>query len=302
MIRRIVVLAAVIALVGGGCGRSSATHPDLLLVSSRSGVYAIYGINVDRGGDHQLSNGAPTASGSPSDLFFQVDPAWSPDASMVAFASSRTGTTQLYVMHADGTSPRRLTSARKDASRPSWSPDGSRIVFVENDPGDLYVMRANGTGAHRLGKDLAKESDPAWSPDGKLIAFVRRTPGTSIKELWAMRPDGSGRQQITHLKASVSSPSWSPDDRRLAFAANVRGQFEISVVGLDGKGLRRLTNSPGDDIEPAWSPDGKLIAFSRDGSIDIVDLTGKVRRLTDGENNDSSPAWKPLASDASLGK
>ena len=90
------------------------------------------------------------------------------------------------------------------------------------------------------------------------------------------------------------SPSWSPDGQQLAFAANERGQFEISVVGINGKGLHRLTDSTGDDIEPAWSPDGKLIAFSRDGAIETVDLGGKVQALTDGKNNDSSPAWKPL--------
>ena len=109
-----------------------------------------------------------------------------------------------------------------------------------------------------------------------------------------MRPDGTGKRRVTHLSASVGSPSWSPDSSRLAFAANARGRFEVSIVGLDGSGVRRLTNSTGEDIDPAWSPDGKLIAFSRDGAIDTVDLAGKVQQLTDAKNNDSSPAWKPL--------
>ena len=280
-----------------GCG-SSTKRSDLLFVSSRSGPYAIYAMGANGDGQRRLTGDPLPKTAGSATLFFQVDPAWSRNGRFVAFGSDRSGTPQLYVVGADGSGLRRLTSLAKGAARASWSPDGKRIAFIENQPGNLWVMNANGTAAHQIGDGLENESDPAWSPDGALIAFVRRTPGGDVRELDVVRPDGTGRRQITHLNASVGSPSWSPDGSRLAFAANPRGHLEISIVGVDGKGLRRLTDSPSEDIEPAWSPDGKLIAFSRDGAITTVDLAGKLTTLTDGQGNDASPAWKPLATPA----
>ncbi len=280
-------------LLATGCG-SSAKRSDLLFVSSRSGSYAIYAMGANGDGQRRLTSDALPEVTGPAGLFFQVDPVWSRDGHLVAFGSDRSGKPQLYVMRADGSGTRRLTSLAHGAARASWSPDGTKIAFIENEPGNLGVMRSDGTSAHQIGGGLANESDPSWSPDGALIAYVLRTPGTDVKELYVVRPDGTGKRRITHLNASVGSPSWSPDSSRLAFTTNARGHFEVSVVGLDGKGLKRLTDSPSDDIEPAWSPDGKLIAFSRDGSIYTVDLAGKVTQLTDGKNNDSSPAWKPV--------
>ena len=42
-----------------------------------------------------------------SAAFFQDQPAWSPDASLIAFSSNRTGRFQIYVMRPDGSGTRR---------------------------------------------------------------------------------------------------------------------------------------------------------------------------------------------------
>jgi Tol biopolymer transport system component len=57
-------------------------------------------------------------------------PAWSSDGRRIAFTSSRTGNPELWVMHADGTHQRRLTSPPiMGGFVPSWSPDDRHIVF-----------------------------------------------------------------------------------------------------------------------------------------------------------------------------
>jgi TolB protein len=63
----------------------------------------------------------------------EFDPAWSPNGKMIVFASdaaSHAGFRSLYVIAADGSGLRRLTSGVADDSMPSWSPDGRTIVFV----------------------------------------------------------------------------------------------------------------------------------------------------------------------------
>lgn len=295
----IAVLAALLAaFLLAGCGGGGKPRPDLLFVSTRDGVYAIYAMNADGSRQQRFSTDAlPEKATAPSALLYEVDPAWSPDGRQVAFASDRSGRYEVYITSAAGGPAKRLTSETGGATQPAWSPDG-KIAFVRFQPGALYVVPVTGGPARPLSHDQADQSYPAWSPDGKQIAFVRRSPGTSVKEIWVMKADGTGRRQITHLEASVVSPTWAPSGTRLAFSSNARGQYEVYMIGLDGKGLRRLTEGTADDTGSAWSPDGKLIAFSRDGAIETVDLAGKLTTLTDGQGNDSSPAWNPLPTPA----
>lgn len=288
-------LVAAVALLLLGCGGSSPKGPpDLIFVSSRDGDYAIFASDLDGRHQRRLTHDRGDFS-TPSGLFFQVEPAWSPDGRRIAFASRRTGTSRIFVMLADGTGTRQLTSGRENDAHPTWSPDGQQVAFVRGDQGDLEIVSAYGSGLHRLLRTEAAESDPAWSPDGRWIVYSRRTPGTSAKELWLVRPDGSGRHPLTGLDALSTSPAWSPDGGRIVFQSDHGGTSSgIFIIGVDGKGFRRLGKSVNDDdIEPAWSPDGKTIAFSRNGHIETVDMSGALRQLTGDENNDSRPAFRP---------
>ncbi len=191
-IRRLsgVLVAIVTVIAGAGCGGSEEARPDLALVSTRDGDYAIFEMNADGGAQHRLTPREVDAS-SPARLFFQIEPAWSPDGSRIAFSSRRSGTFDLYVMNADGTGTERLTSGGKNDSHPTWSPSGTTIAFAR--AGDIYVMNADGSGPRRVSDPSVEESEPAWSPDGGWIAFARRTPGTPVQEIWLMRPNGSAR-------------------------------------------------------------------------------------------------------------
>ncbi|MDB9744165.1 hypothetical protein OAA91_01410 [Fibrobacterales bacterium] len=52
-------------------------------------------------------------------------PSWSPDGKMITFSSDRTGSSQVYLMRADGTGMFRLTTRGKNTS-PSWSTSGQK--------------------------------------------------------------------------------------------------------------------------------------------------------------------------------
>lgn len=292
------LLALGTALLLAACGGSDEADPDLVFVSTRDGDYAIYAMNTTEGGEHRLTDAEGDPS-TPGGLFFQIDPAWSPNGSTIAFASKRSGTFDLYAMSRDGSGSRRLTSTKEDDAQPAWSPDGDRIAFARGASSRLFVMNADGSGARRVTDEDVEESEPAWSPDGRSIAYVRRSPGTSIRELWLVRPDGSQRQSLTKLGGVAHAPAWSPDGKRLAFSANVGNRrFDIYTIGLDGQDAQLVT-SRDDSFEPAWSPDGQTIVFAEAGALVAIDVeNGEEQRLTDPDNNDSSPAWAPLAEEA----
>lgn len=81
------------------------------------------------------------------------DPAWSPDGSKIAFSSGRDGSSEIYVMDANGENQRRLTYDCISSGHPSWTPDGTKIIyasvsFIANDHNRIYIIDAV-DGTHR---------------------------------------------------------------------------------------------------------------------------------------------------------
>ncbi len=123
-------------------------------------------------------------------------PAWSPDGTQIAYNGAGAS---LYVMDADGSNVRELTSCGEN---PTWSPDGKQIAY--NEPGicfgtaggaaDIHVIDADGSNDYRLTDNKAHDGDPAWSPDGRKIAFVSDRDGDwDNQEIYVMELLGSCR-------------------------------------------------------------------------------------------------------------
>jgi Tol biopolymer transport system component len=289
-VKRLLVVIS-LALLAGGCGGGPSGPTEIAFVSTRDGDYAIFGMTRDGKGEHRLTDEKGDPS-TPQGLYFQDDPAWNPDGTSIAFTSRREGASHVFVMQADGTGTRRITSGEDNDSHPSWSPGGADLAFSRGSPADLYVVSERTGRVRRIGSDGADERYPAWSPDGRWIAYTRRTPGTSSQEIWLIRPDGTGKHQLTRLQAVSVSPAWSPDGKRIAFSTDVDRSFDIYTVNADGSDVQNATTGAPDDFEPAWSPDGRIIAFMRDGAITVLRPDGTETALSSGEN-DSLPAWRP---------
>jgi Tol biopolymer transport system component len=144
-----------------------------------------------------------------------VYPAFSPNGHKIAFTSNRTGTSQVWLMNADGSNQRQLTfdSQPKDQV-PDWSPNGSKIAYLAdthgiadmgNSWGDIWVMNANGSHQHQITHD-ATDYGTAWSPDGTRIATLD-FPTRTIYTLNAR--NGSDRQAV-HPGGLQFVPGWQP--------------------------------------------------------------------------------------------
>ncbi|HEV2840028.1 MAG TPA: DPP IV N-terminal domain-containing protein [Chthoniobacterales bacterium] len=235
-----------------------------------------------------------------------IQPAWSPDGTRIAFASMRDLINEdIYVMDADGSNPTRLTTHPQNDKCPAWSPDGSKIAFTSWRDGNfqIYVMNADGSNQTRLtNNSAAADSSPAWSPDGARIAFVRYPTDSATSEICVMNADGSNETRLTDTPGRRNeAPDWSPDGSKIAFDSNRTGPIEIYVMNSDGSDQVALTNDGDLNTGPEWSSDGAKIAFTtrRDGHQAIyvmnADGSNQIGLTSNLTSDDGGPRWQPLS-------
>ena len=90
---------------------------------------------------------------------------WSPDGSMLAFASQRSGEAKIWLVPAQGGNPVMLETGLPGDHHVSWSPDSKRIAFdarLGNAPPSIFTIGVDGGKPTRLSKDGAADFHPSW--------------------------------------------------------------------------------------------------------------------------------------------
>jgi len=178
-----------------------------------------------------------------------MHPAWSPNGKVIAFSSAvrrpsylRQDLGHIYIVKADGSRERRLTTKLGLYEYPAWSPDGKKIAFVRDR--NIYVIDTpggeGGGNQPRLLRVTAtlpgRPTDLAWSPDGTEIAFAIFTAEPSRgsvgkQDVYKMDADGSSVTRLTHARGMEWSPTWSPEGDQIAFFTK---SLWIFVMDADG--------------------------------------------------------------------
>jgi Tol biopolymer transport system component len=229
--------------------------------------------------------------------WFDSSPAWSPDASMIAFTRSgldaeHEDITQVWVARADGSEARALTEVKTGLYEhsASWSPDGRELAVVRTRVGKsrevtslvaINVADGSRRTLHSVATDSGDDSEvyfdsTAWSPRGDTVLYTHRSfepDADDVRPEIHAVPSGGGQPRM--LLRDAGDPAWSPDGNRIAYAGT-HDRFgqdcdedciqsaEIYVANADGSGPVRLTTSRANDTSPSWSGDGQRIAFDSD--------------------------------------
>ncbi|MCC7018735.1 MAG: PD40 domain-containing protein [Ardenticatenales bacterium] len=198
------------------------------------------------------------------------------------------GRTDLFVIAADGTGRRALTTTPQlTEAQPHWSPDRREVAYTATGgSGAAAQWRIEvvdvATGVRRAVTNGPAHFEPRWRPDGAWIAYtviqyITSSQGQIIggSGIAVVRPDGTGARLLFSATGSsqvIGNPSWSPDGRTLAFVLRAAdggngADGELWALDLATSTTRRLFAHPGwDDVQPAWSPDGRRIAFASHAS------------------------------------
>jgi tricorn protease len=192
-------------------------------------------------------------------------PRFSPDGKQVAFTSEYDGNREVYVMPAEGGSPKRLTIS---------ATLGRDDVSDRMGPNNIVM---------------------AWENTKPLIVFRSRMKSFNdfIGSLFTVGLEAELPQQVPVPRGGFTS--FSPDDSKMAFNRvfrefrtwkHYRGGMADDIWIHDFKtgATDNLTNNPAQDICPMWGPDNKIYFISdRDGRMNlfVVDLASKeTKQLT----------------------
>jgi Tol biopolymer transport system component len=295
----VAVIAAAVGVFAatGAAGAGFATSGKIAYTSMWDGQADIYSLDTGAIVPTQFNLTHDKTLG----LRVDVEPAWSPDGTMVAFERqyAKRGGADLMVVNANGKNVRTLVPPTPQAGtwncHPTWSPDGNMVAFTSNRDGnlDLYMVKGSGLGLKQLTftKDAISNVEPQWSPDGRSIVFVRSvrsaTAGTQAR-IYVLRLDTGKVVQLsrpaTDRGVGDSSPSWSPNGTRIAFTSDRMGSNDIYVMNANGSDVMQVTQKMTNEVHPTWSSDGKTLAFisNRSGATEIFTIGAPSSQLNPG--------------------
>jgi TolB protein len=207
-----------------------------------------------------------------------LDPAWSPTGTHIAFASDRgpgSGGNDIYVVEVESGVTMRLTTGGGIDEYPTWAPEGGRIAYacgrgrlpegVANF--EICVMNGDGSEQQQLTDADGVSDYPAWAPDGGQIAFMSTRGG------WPTLPE-------------FTPPGYEPGEF---------GEYDIYVMNEDGSDVRNVTDNGRESEQfPGWSADGEHLIFSRYGCLvaATVDASAEAKLTAGEECADAFPDWR----------
>ena len=210
---------------------------------------------------------------------------WTPDGRLV-YSSFAGGNSDLWIMNADGTNQKQLTSDDADDYGPCVTPDG-RYIFFGSKRGQLPGVWRMDIDGNNL-KQITDSEDYLQdiTPDGKWVIFTSWR--TAKLSLWRVSIDGGQPEQISNL--FISSARVSPDGTTLGCryqdeSPNSPSKFIILPLA-GGAPLKSFDLLPTTVGSPEWSPDGKslVVLDSRTGSANLWSFPldgGPMKPLTD---------------------
>ena len=233
-------------------------------------------------------------------------PQFSPDGKRVVFMSDRVGGKNLWVVNADGSNLRQLTTVG-DTGTPRWSPDGKMIAFDTHfhKYTAVAVVDADGGTPRLVVSNNSNNNVPSWSQDGKFLYFasdrtgdyqvwkadvatgqalqVTRSGGfaafeaadrrtvyyakTQFPQPEIWRTDGSSETEVWPPIRPAMWATWALQGDRLYYVENGLGDVAVlSVLDLSSQKFRQMTVLGRFPFWLAVSPDGKKALFDRNDS------------------------------------
>ncbi len=223
----------------------------------------IYVMDINGSEPQRLTRTAESESGA----------VWIDGGKKIAFMAPVEEKTQLWVMNADGSDRKAVSSVDNGIEGFLFSPDGTKVALIST------VKNLDVQSAEDIYPDLTKAD--AHIVDDLMYkhwdTWVTEIPHTFVADF-----DGKSVSNITDILddepfeapmrpfGGAESLAWSPDSKRLVYVSRKKTGMEYSIstnsdlyiYDVDAKTTVNLTEGMmGYDTAPCFSPDGKYIAW-----------------------------------------
>lgn len=204
---------------------------------------------------------------------YEVDPCFSPDGQLVAYAAGLPGdrADHVFVRPVDGGPAYQLTDTGANDSTPRFSPDGSLIAFARDKTynwgglaanwsagGVICVVGIDGTGERELTPDETFAWDPQFLPDGRSLIFTVIGADGSMHQA-CVPVDGSAPYRET---TGIVWATRSADGKLITYS---EGQYspdlKLYVANADGTDVRWIAQSLSGVCKPVFDRGGDHIYF-----------------------------------------
>jgi dipeptidyl aminopeptidase/acylaminoacyl peptidase len=188
---------------------------------------------------------------------YDAEGSYSPDGKLIVFCSLRhayTGTLSpedkkklevdtayfgdIYLMNADGSNVRRLTTTPGYDGGPFFSPDGQRVIWrrfnEKGDTADVYTMKLDGSDVRRLTDFGAMSWAPYFHSSGEYVIYTANKHGFANFELFIVDALGAKEPvRVTYTDGFDGLPVFSPDGKKLAWTSGRTPEKNSQVFMAD---------------------------------------------------------------------
>jgi tricorn protease len=229
-------------------------------------------------------------------------PVFSPDGKWIAFTGQYDGNTDVFVVPAEGGTPKRLTWHPDQDVTVGWTPDSKRVLFLSTreayaDFTRLYTVPVEGGVAEVL--PMWRAFEGSYSPDGMQMAYVpnfqwqaawKRYRGGQTTPIYIVRLSDLTLEKLPRENSNDKNPVWFSDT--VYFLSDRNGPVTLFGYDTKSKSVKQVVENTGFDLKTVSAGPDALV-YEQFGGIFLFDpQTGKSKKVEIHVNGDL-PATRP---------
>lgn len=240
-----------------------------------------------------------------SGLAYEVQPRFSPDGNKILFTSDAGGGDNIWMMNADGSNPKAITSEDfRLLNNAVWSPGGEYIVARKHfsstrslGAGELWMYHTSGGKGIQLTKrknDQQDLNEPCFDPGGRYVYYsedvypggyfqYNKDPNSQIYVVKRYDMHTGQTETVISGAGGAFRPQASPDGKHIAFLRRVHTKTVLYLHEISSGREWPVYDDLNKDQQEAWAifgvytgyswtPDSKEIVIWSKGKINRIDL------------------------------
>ena len=255
----------------------------------------LFTVPVAGGKAHQLTTNAA----------YDSYPVWSPDGKQIAFASSREGSLDVYIIDKDGGAPARLTTHSGSETPLAFLDDNTVLVqanilptaqsafFVQRAP-QVYQVSTKG-GRLRLYTSVTMDG-VSVGPDQQILyqdrkgmedAWRKHHTSSVTRDIWLKTKDDHFTQ-LTTFAGENRTPVWASDGKSFYYLSEQSGTLNVHKRNIDGSGDVQLTNLKEHPVRFLSASKNGTLCFGYNGEIYTLKEGGQPQKVNVAVVSDSN--------------